>query len=338
MATFIVAELSANHGGSLDIVKQSILKAKEIGCDAMKIQTFRPETITLDCDNSYFQIRQGTLWDGETLFNLYQSTYLPWEWHKEIFEYAKEKGIILFSTPFDNDAIELLEECNNPIYKIASFEITDVNLIKRAAECGKPIVISTGIATEEEIKEAVDACRQVGNNDITLLQCTSEYPARIEDANLATMVDMGNRFGVKVGISDHSLGSEVASTAVAMGACMVEKHFTLNKTIGGADAEFSLDAEAFAKLVEDIRTVEKIMGKVTYELNEKKLKSRKFARSLFVTENVCDGDEITLENVKSIRPNDGLAPKHLEAIIGKRFNKKLERGTPLSLDDIEGVL
>lgn len=337
MGSFIVAELSANHGNSIDIVKESIVKAKKIGCDAIKLQTFRPEDITLDCDNEYFQINNGTLWDGTTLFNLYKSTYLPWEWHEEIFAYAKEIGIILFSTPFDEKAVELLEKCNNPIYKIASFEINDLNLIYKAAECGKPMIISTGIATEDEIRDAIAVCREANNNDITLLQCTSEYPARIEDANLATMVDMKKRFGVKVGLSDHTYGSIVASTAVALGASVVEKHFTLNKKIGGADALFSLDATEFAKLVEDIRMVEKSIGKVSYEISERKEKSRKFARSLFVVENVKRGDKVTAENVRSIRPGDGIKPKYLNELIGKRFTKDICKGTPLSFEFVEDV-
>ena len=337
MKSFIVAELSANHGHDIEIAKKSILKAKEIGCDAIKIQTFRPDTITIDCDNEYFQINHGTLWDGTTLFHLYEGTYLPWEWHEELYAFARNVGMILFSTPFDEEAIDLLEKCNNPIYKIASFEITDVNLIKKAAECGKPMVISTGIATQNEIADAIDVCRKAGNEDITLLQCTSEYPARIEDANLATMVDMGEKYGVKYGVSDHSLGSVVATTAVAMGACIVEKHFTMDKAIGGADASFSLDASEFADLVQSIRTVEKCIGHVSYELTEKKKNSRKFSRSLFVTENVVAGEIITKENVRSIRPADGISPKYLNEIVGKKFSKDVSRGTPMSWDYVEGL-
>ena len=335
MSVFIVAELSANHGNNIDIVKKSIVKAREIGCDAIKIQTFRPDQITLDCDNEYFRIDNGTLWDGTTLYNLYKGTYLPWEWHEEIFDYAKKIGITLFSTPFDESAIELLEKCNNPIYKIASFEITDLNLIRKAAECGKPMVISTGIATEEEIIDAISVCKEANNFDITLLQCTSEYPARIEDANLATMVDMKDRFGVKIGLSDHTHGSIVASTAVALGACLVEKHFTIDKRIGGPDEAFSLDAIEFSKLVEEIRAVEKCIGKISYDMNEKKEKNRKFARSLFVVQDVKKGDFISRENVRSIRPGDGIAPKYLDSIIGKRFVTDICRGTPLSLKHVE---
>lgn len=335
MGAFIVAELSANHGNDINIIKKSIETAKEIGCDALKIQTYRPDTITVDCDNEFFQIKNGTLWDGETLYSLYGKAFLPWEWHMEIFSYANMIGMPVFSTPFDDSAIELLEECGNPIYKIASFEITDINLIRRAALCGKPMVISTGIATEQEIEDAVKTCRDAGNNDITLLQCTSEYPAKLEDANLATMVDMKEKFGVKVGISDHTNGSIASCTAVAMGACFVEKHFILDKDIGGVDAAFSLDAAEFAELVKDIRNVEKCIGKATYELSEKKKNSRKFARSLFVVKDVVAGEIVSKDNIKSIRPGDGIAPKYLNEIIGKKFNHNINKGTPLSFEDIE---
>ncbi len=335
MSTFVVAELSANHGNDINIVKQSIKKAKEIGCDAMKIQTFRPESITIDCDKEYFRLNSGTIWDGETLYNLYTGTYLPWEWHEEIFEYARSIDMMLFSSPFDCAAVDLLEKCGNPIYKIASYEITDLNLIRYAAKTGKPIVMSTGIATEEEIQRAVDTCRAANNNDITLLQCTSEYPAKIEDANLATMVDMQKKFGVKVGVSDHSLENVVVTTGVAMGATMIEKHFTLDRSIGGADASFSLDVEQFTKLVQDIRKVEKVMGKVDYSLTPKRQKNRLYARSLFVVKDVAKGDTITEENVRSIRPANGLSPMYYDDVMGKKFVQDVTMGTPLSFDIIE---
>lgn len=336
MKTFIVAELSANHGNDIEIVKKSLIKAKNIGCDAMKIQTFKPEYITLDCEEDYFKINNNTIWDGNTLYNLYKSTYLPWEWHDELYDFANKIGMILFSSPFDEKAVELLERNNNPIYKIASFEITDTNLIEKVAKCGKPVFISTGIASENEIEEAVDVCRKAGNNDITLLQCTSDYPAKHEDANLATMVDMKKRYGVKVGVSDHSIDNVIATTAVAMGASVVEKHFTLDKTIGGADASFSLDAIEFEKLVYDIRTVEKCIGTVSYELTEKKIRNRKFSRSLFVIKNVKAGDIISDENVRSIRPGDGISPKYLHKIMGKKFLLDVKKGTPLTFDFFEG--
>lgn len=325
----MVAEISANHGNQIEIVKQSIYKAKEIGCDAVKIQTYTPDTITLDCDNEYFQIDTGTIWDGTTLYKLYQEAYLPWEWHQELFEYAKETGITLFSTPFDPTAVDLLEECGNPIYKIASFEITDIPLIKYAASKGKPMVISTGIATEEEIGDAVEACRAVGNDDICLLKCTSQYPAQIEDANLATMVDMKARFGTKVGLSDHTMGNTVALTATALGAELIEKHFILDKSIGGPDSSFSMTPSEFETMNSLVREVKDSIGNVDYTLDEKKQGSRKYARSLFVVEDVKKGDPVTSDNVRSIRPVNGLEPKYYEQALGKKFNADIERGTPL---------
>lgn len=325
----MVAEISANHGNQIEIVKKSIQKAKEIGCDAVKIQTYTPDTITLDCDNEYFQIDTGTIWDGTTLHKLYQEACLPWEWHPELFDYARSIGIILFSTPFDFTAVDLLEECENPIYKIASFEITDVPLIKYAASKGKPMVISTGIGTEEEIREAVEACRAVGNEDICLLKCTSQYPARIEDANLATMVDMKERFGTKVGLSDHTMGDSVALAAAALGAELIEKHFILDRSIGGPDSSFSMTPLEFEEMVHHVREVSASVGTVDYSLDEKKKGSRKYARSLFVVKDVRKGEPVTADNVRSIRPGNGLAPKYYEEILGKCFSRDIERGTPM---------
>lgn len=331
----IVAEISANHGHDINIVKETIKKAKEIGCDAVKIQTYTPDTITLDCDNEFFQINTGTIWDGTTLHKLYEEAYLPWEWHKELFEYAEGIGITLFSTPFDKTAVNLLEECGNPIYKIASFEITDIPLIKYAASKGKPMIISTGIGTKEEIRDAVDACRAVGNNAICLLKCTSQYPAKLEDANLATMVDMASEFGVKIGLSDHTEGSAVAVAATALGATLIEKHFIIDKSIGGPDASFSMEPDEFKKMIDEIRLIKKTIGNVDYSLSESKISSRKYARSLFVVEDVKAGEVVTEENVRSIRPSDGLAPKYYEEVLGKTFKKDLTKGTPLKIDLLE---
>ena len=332
----IVAEISANHGKDINVVKSSIDKAKEIGADAVKIQTYTPDTITLDCDNEYFQLDTGTIWDGTTLYKLYQDGYLPWEWHKELFEYAREKGIMLFSTPFDNTAVDLLEECGNPIYKIASFEITDIPLIEYAASKGKTMVISTGIATEDEIRDAVSACFAAGNDDVTLLKCTSEYPAKLEDANLMTMLDFKDRFkGCKIGLSDHTVGYEVPFAAASMGATLIEKHFILDRKIGGPDASFSMDPEQFARMIEMVRLAEKIKGSVTYELTEKKIGSRKYARSLFVSKDVKAGDKVTEENIKSVRPSNGLAPKEYKNVLGKEFAVDVKMGTPLSLDQLK---
>lgn len=332
---FIVAEISANHGHSIDVVKKTILKAKEIGCDAVKIQTYRPDTITLDCNNEFFQINNGTIWDGTTLYNLYADAFLPWEWHKELFEFACRNEIVLFSTPFDATAVDLLEDCRNPIYKIASFEITDIPLIEYTASKGKPMIISTGIALEEEIIEAVDACRRMGNNDITLLKCTSQYPAKIEDANLLTMSDMRSKFNCKIGLSDHSEGDIVPITATALGAEVIEKHFIFDKDIGGPDASFSMEPYEFQCMIERVRQVEKAIGSVDYSLSEGKQKSRKYARSLFVCDNVVKGDIISEKNVRSIRPSDGMAPKYYNSILGKTFSRDVKYGTPLSEELID---
>lgn len=332
--TYIIAEISANHGHSIQILKDSICKAQEIGCDAVKIQTYLPETITLDCDNEYFQINTGTIWDGTTLFKLYQEAYLPWEWHHELFDYAREIGITLFSTPFDSTAVDLLESCGNPIYKIASFEITDIPLIEYAASKGKPMIISTGIGTVEEIGDAVQACRRMGNDEICLLKCTSEYPAKLEDANLLTMQDMKHRFGTEVGVSDHTMGNEVSLAATAMGGHVIEKHFILDKKIGGPDASFSLTPDEFRELIVSVRKIEQALGTIHYQLEDKPVGSRKYARSLFVVEDVQEGDVITKENVRSIRPADGMKPKHLKDILGKKFVTAVTKGTPLKVEMI----
>lgn len=331
----IIAEMSANHNHDIACAKKTILKAKEAGADAIKIQTYTADTITLDCDNEYFQITQGTIWDGTTLYKLYQEAYTPWEWHEELFDYAKEVGIEIFSTPFDFSAVDLLESLDCPIYKIASFEITDIPLIEYAASKGKPMIISTGIATLEEIEEAILACRRVGNDDITILQCTSQYPARPEDANLSNMKDMKKRFGVKVGLSDHSMGHEVATLAVAAGAQVIEKHFIIDREIGGPDASFSMTPEEFKEMVSQVRRVETILGEPNYDLTESKKKNRTFARSLFVVEDVKAGEVVTNENVRSIRPSHGMSPKYLLEMLGKTFLVDIKRGTPLRKDMIK---
>ena len=334
----IIAEISANHGHDIEIVKKSLRKAKEMGCDAVKIQTYTPDTITLDCDNEYFKIDTGTIWDGTTLYKLYSEAYMPWEWHEELFQYARALGVILFSTPFDKTAVDLLQRCGNPIYKIASFEITDIPLIRYAASTGKPMIISTGIATEEELSDAIEACYSVGNKDVCLLKCTSEYPARLEDANLLTMLDMKERFGCKVGLSDHTTGDEVAVVAAAMGASVIEKHFILDREIGGPDASFSMIPEEFAQMVQRVRLVENIRGKVTYEMTEKKKNSRKYARSLFVVKDVNAGDPVTEDNVRSIRPSDGLPPKYYYEVLGRIFKEDIKAGTPMSWDLLEEIV
>lgn len=332
---FIIAELSANHNGSKDVALKTIRAAKRAGADAVKFQTYTADTITLDCQNEDFKIKQGTLWDGRYLYDLYQEAYTPWEWHRELYDVAKAEGLICFSSPFDKSAVDFLESLGNPIYKIASFEITDVDLIAYAARKGKPMVISTGIATEEDIRLAVDTCRSADNNDITLLKCTSSYPAPIEEANLCMIADLANRFKVKVGLSDHTLGSIAGITAVSLGACMIEKHFILDRSIGGPDAFFSMNELEFSQMVKDIRTVESAIGQVNYEPTDKMKAGRAFSRSLYVAENMKKGEVITEINVRSVRPGYGLHPKYLPEILGKKVNQDVEKGTRFTLDYID---
>ena len=333
--TYIVAELSANHGHKLENALASVRAAKAAGADAIKIQTYTADTITLDCDAQDFQVKSGTIWDGVTLHQLYEQAYTPWEWHKAIFDEAKRIGIDCFSTPFDKTAVDFLNELGNPIYKIASFEITDIPLIEYAASKHKPMVISTGIATPDDIQAALDACRKVGNDDITLLHCVSSYPAPLESVHLRTMMDMAERYGVRVGLSDHTMGSDVAIAAVAMGATMIEKHFILDKAIGGPDASFSMEPNDFAAMVHSIRNVEKALGTVTYKLDPSAIKGREFARSLYVAQPIKAGEVITEENVRSVRPGYSLHPRYLPQIIGKRIKADKKIGDRLSLSDFE---
>ncbi|MDR2968279.1 MAG: pseudaminic acid synthase [Tannerellaceae bacterium] len=326
---FVIAELSANHGHSFDLAAKTIRAAKAAGADAIKIQTYTADTITIDCDNPYFRINQDTLWDGTTLYKLYQEAYTPWEWQPLLKRIAEEEGLAFFSSPFDKTSVDFLEEMNVPAYKIASFEITDVPLIEYVASKGKPVIISTGIATLEDIEDALAACRRAGNSNIALLKCTSTYPAPVELANLRTIQDMKQRFRLPTGLSDHTMGSTVAITAVALGARIVEKHFILDRSIGGPDAAFSMNPEEFAQMVRGIREAEKALGSVTYELTEKVKKNRKFSRSLFVVKDMDAGDMITEENVRSIRPGDGMPPKYLPLITGKKVSCPLKAGTPL---------
>ncbi|WP_422349613.1 pseudaminic acid synthase [Flagellimonas sp.] len=332
---FIIAELSANHNGNLAVAIDTIRAAKKTGADAIKLQTYTPDTLTIDCDNKYFRIEEGTLWDGKTLYELYGEAYTPWEWHKKLFEVASEEGLICFSSPFDFSAVDFLEELNVPAYKIASFEIQDIPLIEYAASKGKPMIISTGIAEKNDIQLAVDTCRKVGNNDIVLLKCTSSYPAPLELANLNTIPDLKKEFEVEVGFSDHTYGSLAPTVATTLGAKVIEKHFILDKKIGGPDADFSLDVDEFTALVRHIRDTEKLLGKVSYEISDKVKKNRKFARSLFVVKDVKAGDILTKENVRSIRPGYGLHPKFLNEILGKQFSKEVKRGEPLEKEMIE---
>ena len=327
---FIIAELSANHGGKLDVALETVKAAKRSGADAIKIQTYTADTITLNSRKEIFKIKQGTHWDGQFLYDLYNEASLPWEWHKPIFDLAEELDLVCFSSPFDFSAVDLLEELNTPIYKIASFEITDIPLIEYTARKGKPMIISTGIAEIEDIELAIETCRKAGNNDITILKCTSAYPADPADANLMTIPDIKERFGVKAGLSDHTMGIEGSVVAAVLGATVIEKHFILDKSIGGPDAHFSLDEKEFTEMVRAVRKAEQMIGVAEYEMTEKKKKSRQFSRSLFVVKDVKAGEPITRDNVRSIRPGFGMHPKHLSEIVGKTFQQDLEKGTPLS--------
>jgi pseudaminic acid synthase len=328
--TFIIAELSANHGHDIQIAKKTILAAKESGADAIKLQTYTADTLTINCDNEYFKINNGTIWDGRTLYDLYNEAFTPWEWHKELFDYAKSIGLIIFSTPFDNSAVDFLEELDVPIYKVASFEIIDIPLIEYIASKGKPLIISTGIASLNDIQEAVDACRRMGNNQIILLKCTSEYPANIEDANLNTIPNMRETFTVEVGLSDHTLGVTVPVVSIALGAKVIEKHFILDKSIGGPDSSFSVEPKEFKQMVELVRDAEKALGKIDYTMNEKKKNNSFLGRSLFAVKDIKEGEVFTTENIRSIRPNYGLPPKHFNEIINRKASNDIKRGTPIN--------
>lgn len=332
--TFIIAEMSANHCGDLNLAKEIISAAKSTGADAVKIQTYTADTLTLDCRSEIFKIK-GTLWDGKYLYDLYKEACTPWEWQRELKEYADSIGIPLFSTPFDASAANFLEELNVPMYKIASFEAFDYNLIRYVASKQKPMIISTGVSTIEEMQGAIDACKSEGNNDITLLKCTSAYPSKLSDMNLSTIPDMIRRFGpqeVKIGLSDHSMSLAVPITAVAMGARVIEKHFTLDRSLGGADSGFSLNVSEFSEMVKCVREAEEAIGVPNYSVD---MKNRKFARSLFASKDIKKGEVFSPENVRSIRPSDGLHPKYYDSIIGKAASCDIKFGSPLRTEYIE---
>jgi pseudaminic acid synthase len=324
--TFIIAELSANHNGSIENAKKTIKAAHEIGANAIKLQTYTADTITLDCDSEDFIIKGGTLWDDKSLYKLYKEAYTPWEWHEELFAYARELGIDVFSSPFDKSAVDFLEQFNPSAYKIASFEITDYELVRYTASKQKPIIISTGIATYEEIEDVIKICHEVGNKNIILLKCTSSYPAPLELANLRTIPDMRERFGVEVGFSDHTLGISAPIAAVALEAKVIEKHFILDKSIGGPDAAFSLDKEEFSTMVKAIRDTEKLLGAPTYNYVTNTIKGREFCRSLYVAKDIKKGEEFTNENIRSVRPGYGLHPKYLKELLGKKALKDMRFG------------
>ncbi len=327
--TMIVAELSANHAHDLNLAKETIHAMKESGADAVKLQTYTPNTMTINHSNEFFQIRQGTLWDGKTFYELYQQAYTPWEWHFELKELAEKLGLIFFSTPFDHSSVDFLEKLNVPAYKIASFEILDIPLIQYVASKAKPIIISTGIATLCEIEEAVEAVQSTGNHQIILLKCTSSYPAPLEEVNLRTIPNLADTFGCTVGLSDHTLGITAPVAAVALGARLIEKHFILSRDIPSPDKDFSLTPTDFAQMVQAVRDAEKALGRISYELTEKMKKNRVFGRSLFVVKDMKAGEVFSPENVRSIRPNFGLPPKYLPQILGRQARTDIPRGTPL---------
>lgn len=331
MSILIIAEMSANHNHNKGIAIQTIKEAKKAGANAIKIQTYTADTLTLNCRADDFVKKDG-LWEGLSYYELYQQAYTPWEWHEEIFKVAKEEGLVCFSTPFDKTSVDFLEEIGNPIYKIASFEITDIPLIKYIASKHKPIIFSTGIATLEDIELALKTMRDEGCVDITMLKCTSAYPAPIEAANLLTMKDMKERYGVKVGLSDHTLGSDVALAAVALGAEVIEKHFIIDRSIGGPDSAFSMEAPEFKAMVDGIRNVEKALGSVVYPTDASDIKGRTSCRSLYIAKDMKVGEIITEQNVRSVRPGFGLHPKYLSEILGKKVNQNLTMGTRMSLD------
>ncbi len=333
--TFIIAELSANHNGSLELAKETVRAAKRAGADGIKLQTYKAETITLDVRSSQFKINHGTEWDGRYLYDLYEEAHLPWEWHQELFKTAAEEELVCFSSPFDPTAVDFLETLNVPAYKIASYEITDIPLIELVASKGKPVIFSTGIAGEDDIRLAIEACKKQGNNQIIILKCTSAYPTPPDQANLRTISEIANRFNVIAGFSDHTLGIVAPVLSVAYGARVIEKHFILNKNNGGVDSHFSLDEREFQEMVVAVRIAEKMIGEVSFKITDKMKSQRDFSRSLYIVENIKKGELITEANVRSVRPGFGLHPKHYGEILGKKVNKDLKKGTAMSFDYIK---
>jgi N-acetylneuraminate synthase len=327
---YIIAELSANHNGDINRAFQIMEEAKKAGADAIKLQTYTHETITMDSDSEEFQIHGG-LWDGQTLYELYKGAHMPWEWHQPLFEKAKELGITIFSSPFDFTAVDLLEELDAPAYKIASFEVIDLPLIKRVAQTGKPMIISTGMANEEEIAEAIKTAKDNGCQELVVLHCVSGYPAPADQYNLRTIADIAQRFDVLSGLSDHTIDNATAVTSVALGACLIEKHVTMDRNGGGADDSFSLEPPELQALCQDTKTAWQALGKVNYERTEAEKGNVKFRRSLYVVKDIKAGEELTADNVRSIRPGFGLAPKHYEAVLGQKATEDIKKGTALKL-------
>lgn len=330
---YIIAEMSANHAGSIERAKEMIHVAKEAGADCVKIQTYTPDTMTIDCHNEYFNIEKGT-WEGENLYSLYQKAYTPWEWHEELRDEAAKVGIDFLSTPFDNTSVDFLESLDMSFYKIASFELVDIPLLEYIASKNKPIIMSTGMGTLEEITEAVEAIYSTGNKQLALMKCSSAYPAKSEEMNLSTILDIKKRFDIPVGLSDHSMGAFSATTAVALGANIIEKHFCISRAIKNPDSTFSMEPDEFKDMVDKVREVEKALGKVTYGVSEQESTNAGFRRSLFVVKDIAKGEVLTPENIRSIRPAYGLKPKYYKEVIGKKASCDIKRGTPLTFEHI----
>jgi pseudaminic acid synthase len=328
---YIIAEMSANHNGDINNAYKIIDMAKSCGADAVKMQTYRPDTITMNMKTPEFMI-EGGLWDGKNLYELYEWAQTPWEWHKPLFDYSKKVGITIFSSPFDNTAVDLLEDLNTPAYKIASFEAVDLPLIKYVAQTGKPMIISTGMADAEEIREAIEAAREGGCKELAILHCVSSYPAPAEDYNLRTLVDMQQRFGLVTGLSDHTIDNTTAISSVALGVSIIEKHVTLDRNGGGPDDSFSLEEEGLKELCVGTKTAWESLGKVNYGMKSSEQGSVKFRRSIYAIKDIKKGEQLTKENVKSIRPGFGLAPKYLDKILSSKAMRDISRGTPISLD------
>jgi pseudaminic acid synthase len=332
-SVFIIAELSANHNGSIDNAIETIRAARRVGANAIKFQTYTADTITIDSRKEDFRI-SGTIWDGKYLYDLYKEAFTPWEWHDQLFKVAQEEGLICFSSPFDFAAVDFLENFDVPAYKIASFEITDIPLIEYVASKGKPVIISTGVANLEDIELAVKACHKMNNHDIALLKCTSNYPAPINEANLLMIKDFAERFEVISGLSDHTMGITAPIVATTLGAKIIEKHFILDRSIGGPDSSFSLNEQEFSTMVKAVREAEKALGEINYNLTSKQKRGRDFTRSLYVVKNAKAGDVITTDNIKSIRPGYGLHPKFIHEILGKTFSKDVQKGDRVLWDII----
>jgi len=331
---FIIAELSANHNQNINIAIETIRAAKRAGADCIKLQTYTPDTITINSNKDDFIIK-GTIWSGKNFYELYQEAFTPWEWHEKLFDVAREEGLVCFSSPFDRSSVDFLENLDVPAYKVASFEITDIPLIEYIASKAKPVIISTGIASSEDIEMALEACKKMGNNQISLLKCTSSYPAPIDEANLLMIKHMREKYNVITGVSDHTIGSTVPIVASVLGAKIIEKHFILDRSLGGTDSSFSMNESEFKLMVKSIREAERSMGIIDYNLTEKQKKGRDSSRSLYIIDDVKKGQIVSEENVRSIRPGFGLHPKYLPQILGKKFIVDIEKGTRFNLDLIE---